>query len=89
MNVIAFLVFVIIVLILQSRPDIPHELITRKGGWFRGQVDVTDELDGRRSGLSIAVDYGTGVQYLVTGMGGITPRLDADGNVMKLPEVLQ
>lgn len=33
----------------------------------------------KRSGLGIVTDYKTGVQYLVMPLGGMTPRLDADG----------
>ena len=36
----------------------------------------------KRSGMSILVDHGTGVQYLVVPLGGMTPRLDRDGKPM-------
>lgn len=34
---------------------------------------------GKRSGLSVMTDNKTGLQYLVTSKGGITPRLDSSG----------
>lgn len=40
-----------------------------------------DATDGKeRSGLGLRTDAGTGCQYLVSPWGGITPRLDKDGN---------
>lgn len=52
--------------------------------------DDTDQPKGTKkrkaSGLTIYYDYGTGLQYLCTPFGGITPRLDADGNHMRIPE---
>ena len=49
--------------------------------------DVTDESNGgKRSGLAIYVDYGTGVQYIATAMGGVTPRLNKHGQVMVVKE---
>jgi hypothetical protein len=46
--------------------------------------DDTDPIAGRRSGLVIYTDHKTGLQYLSAGFrGGITPRLDNDGNHMK------
>ena len=35
--------------------------------------------EGKHSELGLKTDYGTGCQYLVTFLGGITPRLDASG----------
>jgi len=59
--------------------------------FFRDGYDDTDqpEEEGmKRSGsdLHIKYDYGTGLQYIVAPFGGITPRLDADGNHMKILE---
>ena len=52
--------------------------------------DDTDQPKGTKnrkaSRLNIFYDYGTGLQYLSTPYGGITPRLDADGKHMKIPE---
>lgn len=44
--------------------------------------DDTDKPP-HRSGLAIKTDHGTGLQYLTTAKGGITPRLDAQGNHMR------
>ena len=46
--------------------------------WF-----AKDDTDGKkRSGFVVLVDYKTGIQYLMSAMGGITPRLDRDGKPM-------
>jgi len=44
------------------------------------EYNDTDPVDGR-SGFRLMIDYGTGCQYLQGGLfGGITPRLDRNGN---------
>lgn len=43
--------------------------------------DDTDPPDGV-SGLVIYTDFATGVQYVGGALGGLTPRLDARGQVM-------
>ena len=43
--------------------------------------DDSDPVDGR-SGFMVLTDDLTGVQYLVTTLGGLTPRLREDGTVM-------
>jgi len=52
---------------------------------YKRPLDATDK--GRwsgRSGLVLYTDHGTGLQYLKGGLcGGITPRVDAEGNHMK------
>ena len=41
-----------------------------------------DSTDGeKRSGMHIYTDHGTGVQYVGTIFGSITPRLKADGTL--------
>ena len=42
-----------------------------------------DGTDGRkhRSGMMLFTDYQTGVQYVGTLQGGLTPRLNADGTI--------
>lgn len=57
----------------------------KRQGWLRSDADDTDGYrDGKlkdRSGLTLYIDYGTGCHYLKQGFfGGLTPRLDADGN---------
>ncbi len=43
-------------------------------GWPKR--DATDaEKPGPRSGLSVYVDHGTGIEYIATPEGGLTPRL--------------
>lgn len=48
------------------------------------QTDDTDLSVFRRSNLGLKTDYGTGNQYLVTFWGGITPRLDENGNIVNI-----
>lgn len=38
----------------------------------------------KRSNMKILIDYGTGLQYLNSSNGGLTPRLDGDGNHMSI-----
>lgn len=47
--------------------------------WKHRKVDDTDKSKKERSGLCIYVDHRTGVQYVGTEFGGLTPRVDADG----------
>lgn len=48
--------------------------------YLRIGYDSTDnDTNGIRSGLLVKKDYGTGCEYLVTLLGGITPRVDGDG----------
>lgn len=60
------------------------------GGVFDGWDDSDEKheegMRRRSSDLAVKYDYGTGLQYLVGPFGGVTPRLDADGNHMKIPE---
>lgn len=49
---------------------------------FLNSYDSTDEA-GKRSGVKIVTDAKTGMQYLRTSGGGITPRVDADGKQLR------
>lgn len=49
------------------------------GGFGR---DDTDEPNGKRSGMVVYTDYGTGIQYISTTAGGLTVRVDQDGKPM-------
>lgn len=51
---------------------------------FSLTVDNTDKNVFYRSDLGLKTDYGTGNQYLTTFWGGITPRLDKDGNIVNI-----
>lgn len=46
---------------------------------FSSTYDDTDAGDGVRSGLDLRTDYGTCVQYLESGDGALTVRVDASG----------
>jgi hypothetical protein len=53
-------------------------------GW---RSDATDRLNDKgkvveRSGLMVVTDHGTGVQYVVLPMAGMTVRVDKDGKPM-------
>jgi hypothetical protein len=45
-------------------------------------LDDTDKDGWNRSNLRIYTDHKTGLQYLGTSGGGLTPRLDAEGKQM-------
>lgn len=48
-------------------------------------LDSTDDHNtGARSGMRVFIDHGTGLQYLNTWGGGLTPRLDVDGKHMRI-----
>ena len=47
-----------------------------------GYDDSDNKELGLRSNLKVPTDYKTGVQYLSTIGGGITPRLDKGGNIV-------
>ncbi len=47
-------------------------------------VDNSDKNFLIRSDMSIKTDYLTGCQYLTTFWGGITPRLDENGNIVNV-----
>lgn len=49
-------------------------------------TDSTDASAELRSDMVIFNDYGTGLQYLGSRRGGLTPRLDADGRHMTVDE---
>lgn len=52
------------------------DMLIHHGGWHR---DATDEPGkGKRSGLIVLRDYGTGVEYVASHFG-MCPRLSADG----------
>jgi nitrogen fixation-related uncharacterized protein len=44
-----------------------------------GYDDTDNAVTEERSGLAIRIDHRTKCQYLVTWLGGITPRMGADG----------
>lgn len=50
--------------------------------WFYGNRK-RDDSDGfeKRSGVIVYTDHKTGVQYIGTILGGITPRLNPDGSI--------
>lgn len=48
-----------------------------------GADETDDHVNYRRSGVSVVTDYGTGLQYLVTPKGGITPRMDVSGDQIR------
>ncbi|MEM1191737.1 MAG: DUF6440 family protein [Pseudomonadota bacterium] len=51
--------------------------------WISGTFEYDSTDNGKeRSGLKIFVDHKTGVQYLGTARGGLTPRVDRDGRIL-------
>ena len=60
-----------------------HEYKFNNKYWFSSKFDDTDNLEtGSRSGLILYVDHGTGVHYIKSPIGSLTPRLDKNGNVV-------
>jgi hypothetical protein len=51
---------------------------------FHMGVDDTDLNGWNRSGLKLHTDYKSGIQYLSTPNGSLTPRLSKEGNLMIL-----
>lgn len=51
-------------------------------GGIERPTDDSDKDADNRSNLIVHTDYKTGVQYLSTRGGGITPRLDKDGKLV-------
>jgi hypothetical protein len=47
-------------------------------------IDDSDKDKNHRSGVKVITDYKTGLQYLESGRGGITPRLDANGKQVRI-----
>jgi len=47
--------------------------------------DTTDDPKGARSGLRLYTDHHTGIQYVGTEGGGLTPRLSPNGVPMRAP----
>jgi len=52
------------------------------GNFFNVNVDDSDFSSWNRSGLKIYTDYKTGVQYLGTKSGHLTPRITRDGEIV-------
>ena len=51
--------------------------------WFDKKLDDTDDFtSGKRSGLGLYIDHGTGVHYIRTTFGSLVPRLDKDGGLV-------
>jgi hypothetical protein len=50
-------------------------------------TDDSDLDKSHRSGVRVVTDYKTGLQYLETSKGGITPRLDAKGNQVSVKDI--
>jgi hypothetical protein len=55
-------------------------VIVALSDWFKIGFDATDDIaNGKRSNMALRTDYGTGCQYLESGNGELTPRLDKNG----------
>ena len=52
---------------------------------FSPVTDTTDQDFWHRSGMAVYTDNATGLQYLASPYGGMTPRLDRDGKQMRAP----
>lgn len=77
--IVSAIVIGYLIIVSIAKGDLPTSLIARKR-LFRSDFDVTDDIEnGITSGLSLYIDYGTGVQYVSSPLGGLTPRIDANG----------
>jgi len=56
-------------------------LLFMYNGFIRN-IDDTDLTRWKRSGVKVKIDYGTGIQYLESRTGYLTPRLNTDGSIM-------
>ena len=64
---IPFFVWIVLVLFILS--------------WLQPYDNTDDVENGKRSGMVLKTDYGTGCQYLKAGfLRGLTPRLDGNGH---------
>lgn len=63
-------------------------MVTLIANYFRIGFDSTDDhKTGRRSGMGHHIDHETGCEYLSMLLGGLTPRLDAEGrHICRKPE---
>ena len=59
------------------------------GAWRDPVTDDSDSPTGDKSHLRVRTDHKTGVQYLETEDGGITPRLMPHGSPVVVPPVQQ
>lgn len=62
-----------------------NRLIVRPGTYFRSD-DTDPPKRWSVSGLFVYTDHRTGLQYLSSGMGGLTPQLDEHGNHIKVDQ---
>jgi hypothetical protein len=81
LGMLTFLIFCALVIAL-SHPTVPTSKFHVKY-WFDKKLDDTDNLEtGDRSGFALYVDHGTGVHYIKTPFGSLTPRINQDGKVV-------
>jgi len=52
--------------------------------FFWGFDDTDDYVNKRRSGLILYTDHRTGLQYVGGIFGGVTPRVDINGEQMRI-----
>ena len=79
-GVVIGIVFALCIFVWATSPSTP-DYLKFKTDWWRPASNSTDDLINKKpSGLSIYTDHGTGCQYFSTAMGGLTPRLNKNGN---------
>lgn len=80
-SIIALVIIFFVVLAVVA-PERSKDVIIKGSSrwWFASDYDNTDDVANKeRSGVRIWTDPATGVQYIVTFTGGITPRIGLDG----------
>jgi hypothetical protein len=54
------------------------------GKWYRPPYDDSDDVaNNRRSGVRVITDHKTGLQYLMSPLGHLTPRMNEFGHQMR------
>ena len=76
------ILFIIAIIMAMSTPTVKKAKLNQKY-WFSKKLDDTDNFTtGARSNLALYIDHGTGVHYIKSPFGSLTPRLDANGNIV-------
>ena len=79
--VVAIIIGLFAVMVFYKPATDPRTIIKNSRPWYSPDYDNTDDVDrGKSSNVTIWADPATGVQYIVTPFGGITPRIDNQGN---------
>ena len=80
-TMIAFLLFCVLLVALTTPDTKTYKY--KVPFWFDKKLDDTDDRsNGNRSNLALYIDHGTGVHYIKSPFGSLTPRLNSDGEIV-------